>query len=169
MAPAHVHSPSSVGILVQALVTKRPSSAKHVPRSKTSVRHVCWISSMVCRPKCVTLRWPSRARRRRATSTASTMRKTWKTRYVYLPCHGSEYRFNMSVSRWQMVPRRRRKWVAGQTLQARRCSRNWLARIRTTSGTAHTYAHSLSRANVNEGQIVHIGACCVLCAKIFSD
>lgn len=80
-APAPVHSPFSVGTPVQALVTKPPSSAKRVPRSRTSVRHVCWISSMVCRPKFVILRWLSRAKLQRATSIASTTHKTWKKRY----------------------------------------------------------------------------------------
>lgn len=118
VAPAHVHSPSSAGTPVQALVTKPPSSAKHVPRSRTSVRRVCWISSMVFRPKSVILRWLSRARLQRATSTASIMHRTWKTRYslpsisslqvqpsTRLRVDGRWYRFDDAIGRQDKLRR----------------------------------------------------------------
>ena len=105
VAPAHVHSPFSVGIPVQALATRPPSSVRRAPRSRTCVKHASWISSTVCRPKSAIPRWPSRARLQRATSTANTMRKTWKTRHALLPCHCSGI-FSTCLSRWQMAPRR---------------------------------------------------------------
>jgi hypothetical protein len=82
---APVRSRSSAGIPVTACATRPLSFARPVPKSRTSAKLVSSTSNMACLRKSVTRRWRYRTTHPLATSTGSTMPRTWKERCACMP------------------------------------------------------------------------------------